>query len=68
MLLDELLEDPAQVLDLQQRLLVLDITANRKGMRVDHQLVQLLLQVDLILEFLVRLHRQSLLLLTALLL
>ena len=63
LLLDELLEDASQVLNLQQSLLVLDIASNRKGVRIDHQFVQLLLQMDLVLELLVRLHRQSLLLL-----
>ena len=48
LLLDELLEDATQVLNLQQSLLVLDIASNRKRVRINHQLVQLLLQVDLV--------------------
>ena len=68
LLLNELLEDATQILNLQQCLLVLDIASNRKRVRINHQLVQLLLQVDLVLQLLMRLHRQRLLLLAALLL
>ena len=68
LLLNELLEDATQILNLQQCLLVLDIASNRKRVWINHQLVQLLLQVDLVLQLLMRLHRQRLLLLAALLL
>ena len=67
-MLDELLEDAAQILNFHQSLLVFDIAPNGEGVRIDHQLVQLLLQVDLVLQLLMRLHGQRLLLLAALLL
>ena len=57
------MEDAAQVLDLQQRLLVLVVALQREGIGVGHQLVELLLQVDLVLQLLVRLEGKSLLLL-----
>ena len=61
LLLDQLLKYAPQVLDLQQGLLVLDVPLDRESIWVRHQIVQLLLQVDLVVQLIVSLNRQCLL-------
>lgn len=65
LLVEQLLENSAQIMDLEQRLLVCALAVDRESIRVRHQLVQPLLQLHLVLQLLLRLVGQSLLLLVA---